>query len=136
MHMKTDHRAAGFILVKRFKTGYKFCALECFNGQYDTPKGRRDFGEAAIQTATRELFEETGISNADIDMPWGNLGFRISNLIIFIAETKLDPVVPTSDDAEHQSVNWLEYHAIKERLLPFLVSPFEWANNIINNVDF
>lgn len=136
MHTKTDHRAAGFILVKKFKTGYKFCALKCFDGQYDIPKGRKDSGEIALETAIRELYEETGIHHSDINMSWENLGFRISNLIIFIAETKVDPVVPTGDNAEHLCVNWLEYDIIKERLLPFLVSPFEWANNIINNVDF
>ncbi len=43
-----------------------FLIVKHAEGHWGFPKGHQDFGETPLQTAERELFEETGITNADI----------------------------------------------------------------------
>ena len=43
-----------------------FLIVRHADGHWGFPKGHQDFGETPLQTAKRELFEETGIEDAEI----------------------------------------------------------------------
>src|SRR5437879_1098121 len=60
-----DIKAAGAILYKLEKTTPKFLILRSAkHHEWGPPKGHADEGESEIETAVREIFEETGMRKA------------------------------------------------------------------------
>ena len=65
--MKTAHNSYGIIPV--YKSGGDFhilCVKNTKSGSWGLPKGTPEGNETSIETATRELKEETGIENIEI----------------------------------------------------------------------
>ena len=60
-------RAAGVICFKQGKSKKKFLLMKHKN-RFDLPKGHQEEGETDIETALRELEEETGISADQIEI--------------------------------------------------------------------
>lgn len=58
--MKYD-RSIGVIVFKRFPRSLKYLVLKHSKGHWAFPKGHADKGETKLETAKRELKEETGI---------------------------------------------------------------------------
>eukprot|EP01124_Arcella_intermedia_P025212 TRINITY_DN4457_c0_g1_i1.p1 TRINITY_DN4457_c0_g1~~TRINITY_DN4457_c0_g1_i1.p1 ORF type:complete len:163 (-),score=18.37 TRINITY_DN4457_c0_g1_i1:15-503(-) len=59
--------SCGFLVFRRNGRGLEFLLMKHQN-RYDLPKGHRETGETALQTAYRELREETGIKKEDLDV--------------------------------------------------------------------
>ncbi len=55
---------AGIIVFK----GDKTILVSTHNNNYSFPKGKRNKGESTIDTAWRELNEETGLTNNDVEL--------------------------------------------------------------------
>ena len=92
------------------------------SGHWDFPKGHIEKGEDEIQTALRELKEETSIDNVKII---GDFHHLISYNFLRGKETFLKEVVfflgitnqeKVSISSEHQNFVWLEYESAYERL--------------------
>jgi 8-oxo-dGTP pyrophosphatase MutT (NUDIX family) len=92
------------------------------SGHWDFPKGHVEKGEDEIQTALRELKEETGIDKVKIIDDFHHL---ISYNLLRGEETILKEVVfflgitnqeKVSISSEHQSFVWLQYESAYERL--------------------
>jgi bis(5'-nucleosidyl)-tetraphosphatase len=92
------------------------------NGHWDFPKGHVEKGEDEIQTALRELKEETGIGNVKIMEDFHHLisynllkeGKIISKeVVFFLGITNQEKV---SISSEHQNFVWLQYESAYERL--------------------
>ena len=92
------------------------------SGHWDFPKGHIEKGEDEIQTALRELKEETRIDNVKII---GDFHHLISYNLLRGKKTILKEVVfflgitnqkKVSISSEHQNFVWLEYESAYERL--------------------
>ena len=91
-------------------------------GHWDFPKGHIDDGETEIQTALRELEEETGIANANvIDGFRDTITYTFSGgqerigkeVIFFLATTKESKVILSH---EHIDYSWLDFDSAFSRL--------------------
>ena len=106
----------------------KFLLLQHINedsrvdGHWDFPKGHVELGEEEIDTALRELKEETKIEDVDIIPSFKQfINYNISKdtlsvskkVIFFLAETKVWDV---SLSSEHQNFVWLNFEEAVERL--------------------
>tara|TARA_Y100000996_G_scaffold274537_1_gene216397 strand:- start:168 stop:590 length:423 start_codon:yes stop_codon:yes gene_type:complete len=106
----------------------KFLLLQHINedsrvdGHWDFPKGHVELGEEEIDTALRELKEETKIEDVDIIPSFKQfINYNISKdtlsvskkVIFFLAETKVWDV---SLSSEHQNFVWLNFEEAIERL--------------------
>ena len=88
------------------------------SGHWDFPKGHVEKGEDEIQTALRELKEETGIDKAKIIDDFHNLisyskETILKEVVFFLGITNQEKV---SISSEHQNFVWLEYESAYERL--------------------
>lgn len=113
--------SAGVILFRRTPEPY-YLLLHYESGHWDFPKGHIELGEDAQQTATRELKEETGISELSfIDGYRQTLryffrqkGIGIFKIVIYyLAETNQSEV---SLSHEHIGFDWLPYDLAMSRL--------------------
>lgn len=91
-------------------------------GHWDFPKGHIDDGETEIQTALRELEEETGITHANIIDGFrdtitytfsGGQGQIEKEVVFFIAFTKESNVTLSH---EHIDYSWLDFDSAFSRL--------------------
>ena len=91
-------------------------------GHWDFPKGHIDDGETEIQTALRELEEETGIAHANvIDGFRETITYTFSGgkkqigkaVVFFIATTKESKVTLSH---EHIDYSWLDFDSAFSRL--------------------
>tara|TARA_B100001741_G_scaffold298651_1_gene284370 strand:+ start:190 stop:612 length:423 start_codon:yes stop_codon:yes gene_type:complete len=92
------------------------------DGHWDFPKGHVESGEEEIDTALRELKEETNIEDVNIIPSFKQfINYKIDKgtlsvskrVIFFLAETKVWDV---SLSSEHQNFIWLNFEEAIERL--------------------
>ena len=91
-------------------------------GHWDFPKGHVEIGESEIQTAVRELGEETGIIDVHILPDFSHTisyslikkGQKINKEVIFFVGLTDKTHVTLSH--EHQAFAWLDYDAALNRL--------------------
>jgi len=60
--------SAGLIIYRRDKNSIKFLLLYRGRGVWDMPRGRMEAEERSVQTAFREVYEETGLKRADLQI--------------------------------------------------------------------
>lgn len=115
---RPDIKSAGF-LIFRSKPELSFLLLQHAD-RWDIPKGHCDPGETDIETAWRELYEETGLSQATVELIPGfawthdyqvNLPQyayepRLKRLVVFLGISHgLDAIALT----EHQGMEWFAW---------------------------
>ena len=91
-------------------------------GHWDFPKGHVDKGETEIETALRELKEETGIKHVKIiDDFRDTISYtflrdqkRIGKEVVFFVATTIENEVNLSN--EHADFKWLEYDSAMSKL--------------------
>ncbi len=92
------------------------------DGHWDFPKGHVEYGEEEIDTALRELKEETNIEDVNIIPSFKQfINYKVDKgtlsvskkVIFFLAETKVWDV---SLSSEHQNFIWLNFEEAIERL--------------------
>mgnify|MGYP003137741471 CR=1 FL=1 len=83
------NRSAGVVVLRKFQDEdhYRVLCLEKENGKFDITKGIIDPGETDIETAIREVYEESGIS--DLKFSWGLGNIVYKRGISFVAETEI-----------------------------------------------
>lgn len=109
---------AGFVVYRRTTDGIKFLLLYKRGNYWNFPKGHFKPGERSIDTALRELEEETGIKKSELHIipnfrGYEKFYFRVGNegiydtVILFLAETrKADiKIIPR----EHSGFGWFLY---------------------------
>lgn len=64
--MATRQIAAGVVIYRKTKEGYKFLILYHGKSYWNFPKGKIESEEKSFQTAVREVKEETGLSREDL----------------------------------------------------------------------
>jgi 8-oxo-dGTP pyrophosphatase MutT (NUDIX family) len=133
-------RSAGCVVVRREADHWKFLFLRAYKN-WDFPKGLVEKGEDPLETAKREVTEETGIT--DLHLPWGEIfmetkpyysgGKKIARY--YLAETTQAsvalPINPELGRPEHHEYQWLDPDEIKGLAPPRLSVIVEWALGIL-----
>jgi len=112
-----DEKSAGAILYlyneDLLRTEYLL--LHHSSGHWDFPKGNIELGEDGLQTARREIYEETGINDiefvkgfiSNVEYYYRRIDKLVHKLVIFyIAKTNIREVILSS---EHDGYAWMEY---------------------------
>lgn len=142
-HARTDRhgtsdgkrkRSAG-VVVLRYRAGRpRFLLLRVYR-YWDFPKGEIGPGEEPLETARREVREETSL--ADLDFRWGTdyqetpvyAGGKVARY--YMAECATGevclPVSPELGRPEHHEYRWCTYQEARERLGARLRPILDWA---------
>ncbi|HJT84850.1 MAG TPA: NUDIX domain-containing protein [Nitrososphaeraceae archaeon] len=114
--------SSGAILYRRDDQTITFLLLHYYSGHWDFPKGNKEVGESDVDTALREIIEETGITDVTILDEFKKQVFYkykrnnqlISKKVIyFLAETKSRNVVLSN---EHLNFLWARYEEAFRRI--------------------
>ena len=135
--MKPSVLSAGVVVVRRTDQDCRYLLLRAFN-YWDFPKGIVEFGETPLETACREVREETGLTQ--LDFIWGDIcqetrPYRAGKVARFyVANSEQQAVVlPVSAELgrpEHHEFRWVTYKEglgiLGERLQKVLI----WAHRV------
>lgn len=115
-----------------------FLILRAFRN-WDFPKGGADAGEVPMESAIRELQEETGIEQFSLD--WGEQsidtqiyanGKVATYFMAKVTQANLTlPISPELGKPEHDEYRWVSYSQAKELLPARLLPILEWAHELI-----
>ena len=116
--------SAGIIVFRRVEGELKFLFLYRARGTWDFPRGRMEGGERSLQTAFREVREETGLRRNELYMhphfkvherfPYMSNGKRIFKVVIFYLAETMQPRVRIS--SEHEGYGWFSYAEARKAL--------------------
>ena len=137
----SEHRlSCGIVLARRSDTGWMTLMLRAFH-HWDFPKGIREAGEEPMQTAIREVAEETGIS--ELSFEWGERFFETGPYSrgkvarYFIAATSEEDVVmgpsPETGEPEHHEWRWVSFDEAYDLGSPRVRQIVQWARQIIGS---
>ena len=83
--------SAGIVIVRRQEKEWKFLFLRAYRN-WDFPKGIVETGEDPLETAKREVAEETGLS--DLNFRWGHIYRGPSPIPVSLEKRRLDITLP------------------------------------------
>ena len=123
----TQSKAIGFVIFKKKGQGIRYLLLHHGASYWNFPKGRVEQGEEELDTAKRELFEETGITDikmySDFRYEYNyNFDTVIKDKvkekvhrtgIFFLAEVEDDKVAISN---EHLDSGWFDYETALKRM--------------------
>ena len=109
------------VLLLQYATGQKEGEWD-LQGHWDFPKGHVDKGETEIETATRELEEETGIKNIilldnfrkTINYKIQKRDRKISKEVVFFIATTVETEINLSH--EHVDYGWFDFTSALKQL--------------------
>ena len=133
--------SSGTVVVREEANEWKYLFLRAYRN-WDFPKGIVEPSEDPLETAKREVREETGIT--DLNFPWGEVfketapyysgGKKIARY--YIAETRESAVTfsinPELGKPEHHEYRWLTYDQIIRLASKRLLAIIGWAEGVIN----
>lgn len=130
--------SCGAVVVRQSDSGWLAVMLRAYRN-WDFPKGVSEAGEQPLQTAVREVGEETGI--ADLQFPWNERYFdtgpynRGKVARYFLAETETREVQmgisPELGRPEHHEFRWLSFDEAYDISSPRVRLVVNWAHQII-----
>lgn len=109
------------IVPFRMKNGQReFLLLLQSNGCWSFPKGHMDAGETEVETALRELREETALSavlvpGARVELSYEVSPVTIKQVALFLGEVQGEPVTQESEIRDHR---WVRENELAEYLFP------------------
>lgn len=126
--------SAGVIIARSFDDAWRYLVLRVYN-YWDFPKGEVEPGEDPIDTAVREVREETTLE--DLRFRWGRefretppyRGGKIARY--YLAESRSGDVdLPVSEELgrpEHDEFRWMGYESARELLAERVRPILDWA---------
>jgi len=130
--------SCGFVLARLTEDSCVTLMLRAYH-HWDFPKGLREEGEQAIEAARREVGEETGIK--DLDMEWGERFLetgpysRGKTARYYLARTACAEVVmgpsPETGEPEHHEWRWVSFDEAYDLASPRVRNVVQWARQII-----
>ena len=130
--------SAGVVVVRRAEDGWRVLLLRVYN-YWDCPKGVVEAGEGPLDTARREVREETGIT--DLEFRWGEEFIETPPYSkgkvarYYLAETRTAdanlPINPQLGRAEHHEWRWLSWEEAEQRVVDRLWNVLRWAQDRI-----
>lgn len=132
MDKQTNHRAqpdlhsCGFLVLRLNEMGWQFLLMRHAD-RWDLPKGLCELGETPLQTAFRELEEETGISESMVqviqDFEYTHR-YRVTGfdgqpankqLTIFVGIISGDPQIALTEHLSYRWFDWRPPHQIEPK---------------------
>ena len=112
-------KSCGFIVYKRVNNKKFYLVIRSLNGDFGFPKGHTEPGESEIETAIRELKEETGIEvkiiegfRRQIEYELRNIPNTIKQSVYFLGECTSDKII--CQESEVSEARFISYEdAIK-----------------------
>ena len=136
--MSEEKLSCGIVLVRAAENGYQTLLLRAYH-HWDFPKGLLEAGEEPMQTAKRELLEETSIDTTD--WPWGERFLetgpysRGKTARYYLASTEQKDVVmgpsPETGEPEHHEYRWVNFDEAYDLSSPRVREVVVWARQII-----
>jgi len=130
--------SAGVVVVRPETDAWRVLLLRVYN-YWDCPKGLIDAGEDPLDTARREVREETGID--ELHFRWGEsfietLPYSKNKIArYYVASTprtdvKL-PINPALGAPEHHEFRWLGFDDAARLVVPRVAAVLDWARRIV-----
>ncbi len=137
MLAKIRERSAGVVLIRFTEQGCRFLLLRAYR-YWDFPKGVVEVGEEPVETARREVTEETGIE--ELTFPWGlayyetepyNRGRKVARYYVGRTTQKrvVLPVNQKLGRPENHEYRWVTRQQGRALLNDRVRSALEWAAN-------
>ena len=133
-----ENLSCGFVLARATDDGYVTLMLRAYH-HWDFPKGLREDGEEPLEAAVREVGEETGIR--ELDMQWGERFVetgpysRGKTARYYLASTNTAAVVmgpsPDTGEPEHHEWRWVSFDEAYDLASPRVRNVVQWARQII-----
>ena len=131
--------SAGVVVVRDTAKGVRFLLLRAFN-HWDFPKGLMEAGEQPMQTALREVEEETTLN--DLEFPWGDRYVETGPYSrgkvarYYLGKTAQEaielPVNPDLGRPEHSEFRWVSYGQAMALTSPRVRPVVQWAADVMN----
>ena len=136
--MSEEKLSCGIVLARDSEDGYQTLLLRAFH-HWDFPKGILEDGEEPVQTAKRELREETSI--AETQWHWGERFIetgpysRGKTARYYLAATEQEHVEmgpsPDTGEPEHHEYRWVSFDEAYDLASPRVREVVVWARQII-----
>ncbi|MEM7430343.1 MAG: NUDIX domain-containing protein [Pseudomonadota bacterium] len=130
--------SCGVVPVRQVDDSWVVLMLRAWHN-WDFPKGLREDGEEALETAIRELAEEAGIR--ELDQKWGDRFIetgpysRGKTARYYLGETQQADVVmgpsPETGEPEHHEWRWVTFDEAYDLASPRVRNVVQWARQII-----
>ena len=130
-----EETSAGIVLFRREKLQRLFLLLHYPSGHWDFVKGKREPNETNHETAVREAWEETGISDirfVENFEEWIEYNFQFEGelvqkkVVFFLGETQKKEIVISH---EHLDFSWLGYNEAMKKVT------FQNAKNVLTKAN-
>jgi 8-oxo-dGTP pyrophosphatase MutT (NUDIX family) len=132
--------SCGAIVLRETPEGLRVLMLRVFR-HWDFPKGLMEAGEVHLQTARREVREESGI--AELEFPWGevhvdtgpyNRGKIARYYLARTAQSQVE-LLPSPDTGrpEHSEYRWVSLVEAYRLGSPRVRLAISWAENVLSN---
>ncbi len=130
--------SCGFVIVRTEQKECLTLMLRAWH-HWDFPKGLREDGEEPLEAAIREVAEETGI--ADLELEWGERHMdtgpysRGKTARYYLASSQTADVVmgpsPETGEPEHHEWRWLSFDEAYDLASPRVQNVVKWARQVI-----
>ncbi len=136
--LNAETLSCGIVLVRDFGVERKTLMLRAYNN-WDFPKGMCEPGETRIETALREVREETGIE--ELNFAWGERHFETGPYSkgkiarYYLAETTEHEVEmgisPETGKPEHVEWRWVSFDEAFDLGSPRVRTIITWARQVV-----
>lgn len=130
--------SCGVVVVRETDAGWVTLMLRSYRN-WDFPKGLCEAGEEPLETAVREVGEETGISQLDFDWsdrhrdtgPYNRGKVARYYLASTLQEEVEMGISPELGRPEHHEYRWVSFDAAYDLAAPRVRSIVQWARQIV-----
>ena len=127
-------RSCGFVAYKQIDNKNYYLIIKSLNGDVGFPKGHMEIDESELQTAIRELKEETGVEvnvisgfRCQIEYPLPQIHDAIKQSVYFLGKCTLDNIL--CQESEVAETKFVSYADAMELLT------FEETKNILRDAE-